>query len=99
MAGDLDMNQHKLINILAPTSSLEAANKCYFDDAISESAAPRNHISPFKYLTDNVDESTVESKINVVGIGTPLLTCPTLQIKTRTSSFQKQGFQMFKVHK
>ena len=38
-----DMDQHKLINILAPTSNLEAANKCYVDDAISESADLRHH--------------------------------------------------------
>ena len=68
MTGDLDMGGNKITNLKTPTGDTDAANKSYIDETLAQSHInSSNKKNALKYLFD-VDESSSESNIVVLGI-------------------------------
>ena len=67
--GEIDQNSQKIINLGTPTDDDDAATKKYADeiskDTISTTSHPKDE---FRYLMEDVDESSSESNIFVTGI-------------------------------
>ena len=68
MLGNLDINQHKIINVIEPTDDLDVSNKLYTDNQIIKSNIKPNSIpkNVFKYLMDDVNEWSSEYSIKVL---------------------------------
>ena len=68
MLGNLDINQHKIINVIEPTDDLDVSNKLYTDNQIIKSNIKPNSIpkNVFKYLMDDVNEWSSEYNIKVL---------------------------------
>ena len=68
MLGNLDINQHKIINVIEPTDDLDVSNKLYTDNQIIKSNIKPNSIpkNAFKYLMDDVNEWSSEYNIKVL---------------------------------
>ena len=67
MTADLNLNDHKLINVEKPTNDKDGVNKKYFEDKLAESHLVSSHkTNEFKYLYDT-DESASEYNIRVNG--------------------------------
>ena len=67
MTADLNLNDHKLINVKEPTNDKDGVNKKYFEDKLAESHLISSHkTNEFKYLYDT-DESASEYNIKVDG--------------------------------
>ena len=67
MTADLNLNDHKLINVKEPTNDKDGVNKKYFEDKLAESHLISSHkTNEFKYLYDT-DESASEYNIRVNG--------------------------------
>ena len=68
MLGNLDINQHKIINAIEPTDDLDVSNKLYTDNQIIKSNIKPNSIpkNVFKYLMDDVNEWSSEYNIKVL---------------------------------
>ena len=68
MLGNLDINQHKIINVIEPTNDLDVSNKLYTDNQIIKSNIKPNSIpkNVFKYLMDDVNEWSSEYNIKVL---------------------------------
>ena len=67
MTADLNLDDHKLINVKEPTNDKDGVNKKYFEDKLAESHLISSHKeSVFKYLYDT-DESASEYNIRVDG--------------------------------
>ena len=68
MTGNLNMNEHKIVNLQDPIDDKDAINKKYFEDQLIKShLLPSHHENAFKYLID-ADESSSERRITVNGI-------------------------------
>ena len=68
MTDDLNLDDHKLINVKEPTNDKDGVNKKYFEDKLAESHLVSSHKeNVFKYLFDT-DESASEYNIRVNGI-------------------------------
>ena len=69
MTADLNLDDHKLINVKEPTNDKDGVNKKYFEDKLAESHLISSHkTNEFKYLYDT-DESASEYNIRVDGFG------------------------------
>ena len=77
MTGSIDMNQNKIINLPKPTEENDAVNMDYLDKKIDglKKRIAKNTITAtshpkdeFRYLMEEVDESSSESNISVTGI-------------------------------
>ena len=77
MLGSIDMNKNKIINLPKPTEENDAVNMDYVDTKIEKikRRIARNNITAtshpkdeFRYLMEDVDESSSESNISVTGI-------------------------------
>ena len=67
MTADLNLDDHKLINVKEPTNDKDGVNKKYFEDKLAESHLISSHkTNEFKYLYDT-DESASEYNIRVDG--------------------------------
>ena len=68
MLGNLDINQHKIINVIEPTDDLDVSSKLYTDNQIIKSNIKPNSIpkNVFKYLMDDVNEWSSEYNIKVL---------------------------------
>ena len=67
MTADLNLDDHKLINVKEPTNDKDGVNKKYFEDKLAESHLVSSHkTNEFKYLYDT-DESASEYNIRVNG--------------------------------
>ena len=67
MTADLNLDDHKLINVKEPTNDKDGVNKKYFEDKLAESHLVSSHkTNEFKYLYDT-DESASEYNIKVNG--------------------------------
>ena len=68
MLGNLDINQHKIINVIEPTDDLDVSNKLYTDNQIIKSNIKPNSIpkNVFKFLMDDVNEWSSEYSIKVL---------------------------------
>ena len=68
MLGNLDINQHKIINVIEPIDDLDVSNKLYTDNQIIKSNIKPNSIpkNVFKYLMDDVNEWSSEYNIKVL---------------------------------
>ena len=67
MTADLNLDDHKLINVKEPTNDKDGVNKKYFEDKLAESHLISSHkTNEFKYLYDT-DESASEYNIRVNG--------------------------------
>ena len=67
MTADLNLDDHKLINVKEPTDDKDGVNKKYFEDKLAESHLISSHkTNEFKYLYDT-DESASEYNIRVNG--------------------------------
>ena len=68
MAGDIDASGNKITNLPSPTSTSEPATKHYVDQShLSQSGIQKNE---FLYLMQDVNESSSELHITVLGIKT-----------------------------
>ena len=67
MTGDLNMSNHKIKNTAAPTADGDVATKKYVDES---HVTPSEHFgeNAFRYLMEDVDESSSENNISVSGI-------------------------------
>ena len=66
MTGDIDTGGKKITNLPSPSSSSEPATKLYVDQShLSQSGIQKNE---FLYLMQDVNESSSESNITVLGI-------------------------------
>ena len=66
LAGDVDIGGNKITNLPSPTSTSEPATKLYVDQShVSQSGNQKNK---FLYLIEDVNESSSESNITVLGI-------------------------------
>ena len=77
MTGSIDMNQNKIINLPEPTKANDAVNMEFLDSKIDDlnKKITKNTITAtshpkdeFRYLMEDVDESSSESNISVTGI-------------------------------
>ena len=77
MTGSIDMNQNKIINLPEPTEENDAVNMEFLDSKIDDlnKKITKNTITAtshpkdeFRYLMEDVDESSSESNISVTGI-------------------------------
>ena len=77
MTGSIDMNQNKIINLPEPTEKNDAVNMEFLDSKIDDlnKKITKNTITAtshpkdeFRYLMEDVDESSSESNISVTGI-------------------------------
>ena len=77
MTGSIDMNQNKIINLPEPTEENDAVNMEFLDSKIDDlnKKITKNTITTtshpkdeFRYLMEDVDESSSESNISVTGI-------------------------------
>ena len=77
MTGSIDMNQNKIINLPEPTEENDAVNMEFLDSKIDDlnkkitknTIATTSHPKDeFRYLMEDVDESSSESNISVTGI-------------------------------
>ena len=77
MTGSIDMNQNKIINLPEPTEENDAVNMEFLDSKIDDlnKKITKNTITAtshpkdeFRYLMEDVDESSSESNIVVTGI-------------------------------
>ena len=67
MTADLNLDDHKLINVKEPTNDKDGVNKKYFEDKLAESHLISSHkTNELKYLYDT-DESASEYNIRVDG--------------------------------
>ena len=67
MTADLNLDDHKFINVKEPTNDKDGVNTKYFEDKLAESHLISSHkTNEFKYLYDT-DESASECNIRVDG--------------------------------
>ena len=66
--GNINLNKHKIINMIEPVDYLDSCNKWYVDKAIVKSSIKPNSIpkNAFKYLMDDVNEWSSEYNIKVL---------------------------------
>ena len=68
MAADLDMDNHKIVDLKDPVNDTDASNKKYIDEKLLQShLLSATVFNAFKYLSD-ADESSTESNIVIHGI-------------------------------
>ena len=112
MSGQIDMNNNKIINLPEPTEENDAVNMEFLDSKIDDLnknviAATSHPKDEFRYLMEDVNESSSESNVVVTGIiGFPQSphklnkTAYALRINKRSSDnmfLGRIGFNMFKI--
>ena len=66
LAGDLNIGTHKITDLALPVATTDATNKAYVD--ATHLGASSYQSNPFKYLMNDVDESSRENNIVVINI-------------------------------
>ena len=68
MAGAIDMHDNEIVNVKDPVNTGDGVNKKYVDATHVDASGTGPQENPFKYLMEDVDESSSENNIRVQSI-------------------------------